>query len=990
MRRIALALSLVLAATAALAQEPPGEVRIPLERYDRLMSQLQHGEGPVVTWGRAYATVSAPSESAAFVTVTFQADVAKAGSAASEVAVLPGDVILDSFTLGGSSATLLRKGGAHVAIIPEGVTSSTVRLQYQVPVRRGDGGGLIALVPLPPAPSTALQVEGAGTLPPDVWPTGPTSPSGSGVTVTVPSTVAAAIRWPGAGGGDAVQRIGFDLLVEENGDAVALAAEIEASLSGSTGEIRLAPATMALVEVREGTTVVPVRVVDDWHVALLQGKGRHVLTALFRLGVDRTQGQPAVHLTLDEVPITRVTTTVSGKREVTLTPVVPVSTEVRGEGDAANTTATAWLPPTSEITVRWTEARPAPEQLERINAETIQLVTIQEGVVRSKVHIRYEVLRGKVKELPVEIPEDAVLYKVTGDTIEDWRTFAKTDDAPRQVRIMLGREQEGTYALELELEAVIAKGEGSPVAVPVVRPLGVFREVGVVALLESDKVGFGPAEQTQYTKVGEDALPSDIRQGLTSKVSQAFKHIGPPGPIASTVATAKARDVRFDARVLTLYSVKDGSIVANAQVQVEVKSGRQDAVVLTFPEAVTVLGVTAPSLNKAEPAKDVDAGEGRKAHEVRFTQALEGAIQLDVEFEVLLPKQLGKVPLPDIRVLGAEIDQGSFGIAAETGIEVQPVQAGDLRRVDVTELPKAVRLRAVQELLMGWQYAHTPWSLELEVKRHETVETLKAAVGQGWLETTILEDGHMVTRLVYVVTNDDRQFLRLELPEGAKVWTVTADGSPVKAVSDEKGALAVPLPKGRTVPVEVTYEVRRDPIGFMATADLVAPRADMLVTNLQWLVRWPTSLALVGVDTHMDEAPAETALRPGSTSAGQVPIALPSVDDTLERLFVLPVLDSSEPAPAVSLTFTPMLGEGTDALLGLLALALLSLALWLRASRRRAGALGVVAGVLGIGAAVAKLAVFGAVPEEIAILLVTLLTVGVLAWVRARTTEEKR
>ena len=987
MRSIALALCLVLAASAAFAQDPPGEVRLPLERYDRLMSQLHEGEGPTITWGRGFATVAAPSDASPFVAVTFQADLAKAGSAASEVAVLPADVILDSFTISGSSATLLRRGGAHVAVIPEGTREATIRLQYQVPVRRAASGGLIALVPVPPAPSTSVQVEGAGSLPPEVWPTGPTSPSGGGVVVTVPSTVAVAVRWPGASGGDAVQRIGFDLRVDDSGDAVQLATELEASLSGSTGDIRLAPATMALVEVREGTTVVPIRVVDDWHVATLQGKGPHTLTALFRLGVDRTQGQPAVHLVLDEVPITRVTTTVSGKRQVTLTPEVPVTTDVRGEGETAKTTATAWLPPTTEITVRWTEARPAPEQLDRINAETIQLVTIQEGVVRSEIHIDYEVLRGKVKELPVEIPEDAVLYKVAGDTIEDWRTFAKTDDAPRQVRIMLGTEQQGKYSLVLDLESVIQKGEGTPVTVPIVRPLGVFREVGVVALLESDKVGFGPAEQTQYTKVGEDAVPADIRQRLTNKVSQAFKHIGPPGVITSTVATAKARDVRFDARVLTLYSVKDGSIVANAQVQVEVKSGRQDGVTLTFPEAVTVLGVTAPSLNKAEAAKDVDAGDGRKAHEVRFTQALEGAIQLDVEFEVLLPKQLGKVVLPDVRVLGAEIEQGSFGIAAETGIEVQPVQAGDLRRVDVTELPKAVRLRAVQELLMGWQYAHTPWSLELEIKRHETVETLKAAVGQGWLETTILEDGHVVTRLMYMVTNDDRQFLRLELPEGAKVWTVTADGSPVKAVSDENGALAVPLPKGRTVPVEVTYEVRREPLGMLATAELTAPKADMLVTNLQWLVRWPSSLALLRADTHMDEAPIETALRPGSTSAGQVPIALPSVDETAERLFVLPVLDSSEPAPAVSLTFSVGLGEGTNAVLGLMALLLLALALWRRASGRHAGALGWAAAVLGLAAAVAKLAMFGALPEEIAILLVTLLTAGVLAWVRSRTKE---
>lgn len=980
MRSLLIALSLVLA-SGALAQEPPGEVRLPLERYDRLMKQLASGDGPAVTWSRGTGSVGAPAEGDPFVRVSIDARVQKGGRGAAEVPLLPADVVLEYASVAGSDAALLRRGAAHVALLPDGTDSASISLTYLVPVRASASGGLIALIPLPPAPGMTLTIAGAGGVP-EVWPGGATTPSGDGVQVSLPATVAAAVRWPGAGGGDGVQRIAYSLLVAENGDAVDLSAEVDAWLAGAAGEVRLAPATMALVSVKEGAATVPTRVRDGWHVAILQGKGRHTLAATWRMGVDRTQGQPAVHLTLDEVPITQVTTTVRGKREVTLLPEVPVSTDVRGEGDDAITTARAHLPPTTSITVRWTEARPAPEQLERINAETIQLVTIQEGVVRSKVHIRYEVLRGKVKELPVQIPEDAVLYKVTGDSIEDWRTFAKTDDAPRQVRIMLGREQEGAYALELELEAVIAKGEGSAVDVPVVRPLGVFREVGVVALLESDKVGFGPGEQTQYTKVGEDALPADIRQGLTSKVSQAFKHIGPPGPIGSTVATAKARDVRFDARVLTLYAVKDGSIVANAQVQVEVKSGRQDVVMLSFPEAVTVLGVTAPSLNKAEAAKDVDAGAGRKAHEVRFTQALEGAIQLDVEFEVLLPKQLGKVALPDVRVLNAEIEQGSFGVSAETGIEVQPVSAGDLRRVDVTELPKAVRLRAVQELLMGWQYAHTPWNLELEIKRHETVETLKAAVNQGWLETTVLQDGHIVTRLVYVVVNDDRQFLRLELPDGAKVWTVTADGSPVKAVSDEKGALAVPLPKGRTVPVEVTYEMRRDPLGLLSSADLMAPKADMLITNLQWLVRWPAHLALLRVDTKLDEGAIESAVRPGSYGGGQVvPIALPSVEDTVERLFVLPVLDPSEAAPAIAMTFAVTPGRAVNAVLGLLALGLLGFAVWRRATGSP-GKLGWIAGGVGVLLALLKLALFDVVPEELAILFVALLLLGVVGWTR--------
>ena len=56
-------------------------------------------------------------------------------------------------------------------------------------------------------------------------------------------------------------------------------------------------------------------------------------------------------------------------------------------------------------------------------------------------------------------------------------------------------------------------------------------------------------------------------------MNQAFKHVGVAGPIATRVAQAKVREVRFDARVDTLYTVKEGSMVGQASVLVEVKSG---------------------------------------------------------------------------------------------------------------------------------------------------------------------------------------------------------------------------------------------------------------------------------------------------------------------------------------------------------------------------------------------------------------------------------
>ncbi|MCA9527775.1 MAG: glycine--tRNA ligase subunit beta, partial [Myxococcales bacterium] len=574
----------------------------------------------------------------------------------------------------------------------------------------------------------------------------------------------------------------------------------------------------------------------DFYVAVIEKPGRHTLTARIRLAIDRSRGQPQITLQPDNAPMARVSVTVPGKRAVEFEPVVPITSTFKGEGETAETTAVAHLPPTDEVTLRWTEARAAPESQVRANTKTYQILTLEEGVLRSRVYVQYDVINGKLKELPIALPESVVLYKVDGAGIEDWRIFPATETEPRHVRVVLGRELEGSAQIELELEMVVGTAEGTVLNLPVLRPMAAFREGGVVALLDGDKVGFAPAEANGFTSVGQDALPAEIRQNLRDKVSQAYKHVNEPGTLTSKVATAKAREVRFDARVDTLYQVREGSLQGNAAILVELKSGRRDHLILSLPEGLAEPRITAPSLNKVEPVADADVGAGRQAYAVRFTQALEGAIQIDVEFEKIFEKELEGLPMPDLRVHGAEVESGSLGITAETGMELTPGEGKDLRRVTAEELPKAVRLRSEEELRLAYTYARAPWGLTLGIKRNKTVETLDAVARHVWLESNVLENGHRVTRATYEVANEDRQFVKLKLPQGSAVLSVKSDGRKVKAVEDDTGTVAIPLPKSRVVQVEVTYDVAGDALGFYQGIDLAAPVADLRANDIQWLV----------------------------------------------------------------------------------------------------------------------------------------------------------
>ncbi|NUN13839.1 MAG: hypothetical protein HUU55_09410 [Myxococcales bacterium] len=884
------------------AQTQPPDVRLPLDRYDVLMKQAQSKLGAVVAWSPAEVTATLLDEGQVVevrLVASFQA------YSDGLVPLLPAEVALKQSLVGSNAASLVRHSGMLALSVSQDQTSD-VDIRYQVPVSHSPRGNTVIL-PMLPTPGAELTVSiDDGTA--EIWPAASISMSGTVARASVPSTSAVAVRW-GIGDGDArVRRLDYKLSVDTTSEGVDVAATFEVDVVGQDAMVRLAKDSVPLVEVDEKGKPLSVMVQDGWHHVLVTGPGRHVVTATLRPAVDRSQGQPRLELFGGVSPITRVELTVGGVRTVHFTPPVPVSTETQGEGDQATTRSVAFLPPSELVFVQWTESQAPPEEMVRFNTETFQFVALQEGVVRAKTEIRYEVIRGKVRELVVQVPEDVVLYRVAGDSIEDWRTFAATAETPRHVKITLGKEIEGQYGLSLELEAVVPKAEGTELVVPTLRPLESFRETGVIALFDGDKVGFAPAEQTQFTKVGQDAIPSDLRQTLTETVGQAYKHIGPPGELRVKITTAKPKDVRYDARILSLYSAKEGVLGLNVSAVVEIKSGRTDELVFSLPDNVTVLDLSAPNLNKAEAAKDMDVGEGRKGHVVRFTQALEGTVQIDLEVESLLPKQLGVVRLPDVHLLGAEVEEGSLGIVADTGIEVQQGGLNDLRRVDVAELPNAIRLRSPKEPVLGYQYTHPSWQLDLTIKRHETVETLKAVAAPVWFESIILEDGHIITQAVFDVSNEDRQFLRLSLPDENKVWSVTADGVGVKAVTDETGALAVPLTKGAKSRVEVVFEQRIAELGTVGTVELTAPKADILLTDIQWMVVTPSSLALLGVVTKL-KASEPYSFSMDRSRASQGGVTIPRPGQVAESVYLSTVVDPTENAPVIRFRYVKAPGQ---------------------------------------------------------------------------------
>ena len=733
-----------------------------------------------------------------------------------------------------------------------------LRLRYPVRLSQSLSGELSGLLPLPPVPSAQVKVisKGQARFIPDL----------KQMTYEREQKVslrgALAILIPTSESGVLLQSKDLEVSLNHSGDGADVLVTQKSLLRGGTLQawVPLSPAANALLSAEVDGKVAITDVRSGWHMAWLDGTGEHTVKAQVRVKVDRSSGQPRLNLSPQSAPRSKLKVILSGEREVSTEPSVPLTTKtlirpplssnqgtVPGPKESVKETLIhADLPPLAQLTLRWTEKRALPEEESpEFLSETYQLFSLQEGLLKGQAQLEFDIIKGELKSLDIEVPKEVVLYHLSGAGVESWITLAQdeADTDPeavnanhKVVRVSFGEPRKGQNVLSLKWQRVLSNNES--LRVPIIRPLNAFQESGVIALYDGDRVGFTPAKvglsekgDERLIPVGQESIPKRIlRLKSGDKVSQAFRHVQRPSAVETSTTTERARELRFDAQLDTLYSLRDGAVRAQAQLLLNLKSGRLDSLTLSVPKTCSEPQVTGPSINRIEPLK-TNENTGYKRYKIKFTRRLEGAITLNVDLEQLLASDSVNLDLPRLIVEGAELTQGYIGLSAEAGLELSPQRMNELRRVSVNELPRSISLRAASELLYGYRFSRD-WSLNAGLKRHKIIETLNAEVNTLYLRSYLLESGQRVDLLRYEVKNRDRRNFKVALPNNSTIQEVLVNQRMVKARAEGK-YISIPIPKEQISTIYIRYEVKRD-TEQVNYYELHAPSSDLRTRDIYW------------------------------------------------------------------------------------------------------------------------------------------------------------
>ena len=208
------------------------------------------------------------------------------------------------------------------------------------------------------------------------------------------------------------------------------------------------------------------------------------LALRYAKAIAKSPGRHGVSFEQPQSPVSRWRLTIPEPGvKVNVHPIVAVK-EVPGpaDGSAANeTTVQAFVGAAAEVRIDWMpKAEGAVGLTALAGVETHQHVWVEEGVVRVRAALSYQISRAQLPGLSIEVPAE---YKVTNVADANVRQWSVESDGPvSRVTIDLFEPAKDTQAVTVDLERFADDAGKRRIRVPQVRALGVVRQRGVVMI----------------------------------------------------------------------------------------------------------------------------------------------------------------------------------------------------------------------------------------------------------------------------------------------------------------------------------------------------------------------------------------------------------------------------------------------------------------------------------------------------------------------------
>jgi hypothetical protein len=240
-----------------------------------------------------------------------------------------------------------------------------------------------------------------------------------------------------------------------------------------------------------------------------------------------------------------------------------------------------------------------------------------------------------------------------------------------------------------------------------------------------------------------------------------------------------------------LVGIKENRITYRCRVDYEIWHRKRTSFALLLPDTFPVENITGPGLAQW----DITATDSGQLLSVKTSYAPEREWSLTVDYSQKLETAEALLTVPVPRVLDVNRESGSIAVQASPTMEVSTGDSSSqVSSVAPSELPSW--LRNESGILMRLKYNRRPFRLDLAVKRHKDMPVLVAVADEALFTVLQSREGYRVAKYRYFIRNNQKQYLRVAMPEQWALWSALIDGRAVMpATADSADAVLLPLKK---------------------------------------------------------------------------------------------------------------------------------------------------------------------------------------------------
>ncbi len=275
-----------------------------------------------------------------------------------------------------------------------------------------------------------------------------------------------------------------------------------------------------------------------------------------------------------------------------------------------------------------------------------------------------------------------------------------------------------------------------------------------------------------------------------------------------------------------------------AEIALVVTQGAARETKVHLPEKITINQVSGASVADWE----MQGGD----LSVTFLEPVEQNTRFVVSGETHLARE-GQLDVPLFRLLNTERETGGVAVEVLGAGEIKDLKSQGLEEADATDLGDMVASRQSPSLA-AFRFRNgdpAARSLTVNVARYTQQAVLLANVEEARYRVLLSHDGKNLVQARYAVRNNQRNFIKIALPQGAAVWSAALAGKPVRPGQTSDGNLLLPLEKthgGDEAPefiVEVVYFSRGTKWDDKGKFPLALPALDLPVSRTGLLVYYP-------------------------------------------------------------------------------------------------------------------------------------------------------